>query len=173
MTEKELRASWETPSDFWCWVNGIFHFDLDACASAENTKCACWHVPYGSVPETGSVIVDGLDGEWNIYTDRPTAVWCNPGYNNVAPWLQKAYEETQKHANMTACVLTHAGLGTRWFDRYIHRMDELWILNPRIQFIAPEGIKQTSNPRDSLLWVFRNSCSPTSMSSRIFYKHWE
>ena len=31
---------WSTPDDLFAELNGIFHFDLDACASPANAKCA-------------------------------------------------------------------------------------------------------------------------------------
>jgi phage N-6-adenine-methyltransferase len=144
--EKTLRDSWETPPDFWEWIDGQFHFDLDVCASPNNKKCP------------RAIYENSLDKSWGRFTPGDAedwSVWCNPGFSRVSPWLEKAYQETQAHPSMTAVVLTHAGLGTRWFEKYESLCSELWLLNPRIQFIAPEGIKQTSNPRDSILWVFR------------------
>lgn len=32
-------AEWETPQDLFDKLNGMFHFDLDPCATAENAKC--------------------------------------------------------------------------------------------------------------------------------------
>lgn len=146
VSEKELRDSWGTPPDFWKWVDEIFHFNIDACATPKNKKCP------------RALYTDSLNKSWGRFTEGDTenwSVWCNPGYSDVTPWLEKAYSETQKDPDMTAVVLTHAGIGTRWFRKYSELADSIWLLTPRINFIAPEGIKQTSNPRDNILWIFR------------------
>ena len=162
MTEKKLRDSWETPPDFWEWVDGIFHFNLDACATYHNRKCE-HHCSY--VNET----YNGLTSEWGRIA---SSVWVNPGYSNITPWLEKAYQETQEHENMTACVLIHSAYGTRWFKKYFSLAYEVWLLNPRIQFIAPKGIKQTSNPRDSMLFIFKKMTYP-QVSTPLRFKGWK
>lgn len=167
-----LRQEWETPPDFYDAVHAEFHPDLDVCANKTNTK----HIRYFDLANG----LDGLIETW-VASSREEpydvlAAWCNPGFGNVWPWLKKAYEETQENDDRlplpTALVLTHASLAADWWQWAIEHATECRLLSPRIQFIAPKGIKQTSNPRDSALWVFRAN-KPKTQPCHIWQWRWK
>lgn len=68
---------WATPQDFFEQIDKEFHFNLDACATAENAKCDKYYTKEQ----------DGLSQEWN------GIVWCNPPYGrSIGMWVKKAYE---------------------------------------------------------------------------------
>ncbi len=142
MTEQDLRQEWETPADFFTWLDTLFRFNIDVCATKDNAKCK----PFLSLADGD----DALQSPWGC---EGTRAFCNPGFANLEPWLSKAASETYRN-NMTAVVLSHAGLATKWFQEYAPLADQIWLPSPRVQYVAPPGIKQTSNPRDTLVWIF-------------------
>jgi phage N-6-adenine-methyltransferase len=137
------RDCWETPPDFWGAVDGRFEFELDVCATAENSKC-----PHFISPEQ-----DALKTLWSYVDCRYyRTFWCNPGFSNLMPWMKRAHDAAQRGG--TAVVLSHASHTAQWARFAMQHATELWLPYPRIQFIAPVGVKQTSNTRDSMLWIF-------------------
>lgn len=150
------RDSWTTPPDFWAAVNGRFDFTLDACATAFNSKCQMYWSPE----------VDALSFEWSKMAGFHRTIWCNPGFSNLTPWMLRAAGAAR--GNCTVCVLSHASHTARWAQYALEHATELWLVCPRIQFVAPEGIKQTSNNRDSMLWIF----TPWGNQGKAAIKHW-
>lgn len=138
-TTTDARDCWETPADFWQAVNARFQFTLDVCATEANTKCRLFISPEE----------DALKPEriWDA-----CHAWCNPGFSNLMPWMQKA--EQQARQGTTTAVLSHASHTARWAQYGMKHATELWLPCPRIQFIAPAGVPQSSNNRDSMLWIF-------------------
>ena len=71
------RNSWETPQSFFDILNEEFNFELDVCATSENTKCKKYYSPEE----------DGLKQEWK------GICWMNPPYGReIEKWMKKAYE---------------------------------------------------------------------------------
>jgi phage N-6-adenine-methyltransferase len=143
--EEDPRQCWATPPEFFSWVDRMFGpFDLDVCADSENKKCENYI----------SRERDGLSTPWVVEGRSGAKCWCNPGFANVGPWLEKAHQEA-KAGNAHTFVLTHAGISTAWFDKYIHRAHRVYAIRPRINFVPKGAVKASSNPKDSLLWEFR------------------
>jgi len=94
--------NWATPQDFFDRVAAEFGpFDLDACASAENTKCDRYYTP----------AEDGLSQPW---TGR---VWLNPPYGRtIGLWMRKAYESAK--AGAIVVCLVPARTDTAWWHDY-------------------------------------------------------
>jgi DNA (cytosine-5)-methyltransferase 1 len=132
------RDCWQTPADFFAAVNARFRFNLDVCATAENAKCK-----------------DFISPEENALADWCNwygTAWCNPGFSSLTPWMKKAVESTRR--GTTVCVLSHASHTAQWAQFAMKHATELWLPCPRIQFVAPAGVPQSSNNRDSMLWIF-------------------
>jgi len=156
--------NWATPPAFikWCEKEvlptyGYDQFSLDACAEPHNAKALRFLAPVESdqCMGPGCIGVNGLNASWANYG----AVWCNPGFSACAQWLDKAASEAEK--GTTSLVLTHACHGARWFRKRKEQATAIWLINPRINFLPPEGVTPTSNNRDSYLWVFSGKfCNP-------------
>lgn len=156
--------NWATPPAFiqWCAKEvlsgyGFAEFGLDACAQPQNAKAPRYIAPEGFVfvGVNGCVGTDGLRRSWANYG----AVWCNPGFSECAKWLDKAAAESEE--GVTSLVLTHACHGAKWFRKRKEQASAIWLINPRINFLPPEGVTPTSNNRDSYLWVFSSKfCNP-------------
>ena len=68
---------WETPKAFFNKLNIEFNFDIDVCATKENTKC----------PKYYTILEDGLKQDWK------GTCWMNPPYGRfINNWVKKAYE---------------------------------------------------------------------------------
>ena len=145
--EKQLRQEWETPPDFWEWLDELFKFNLDACASSDNAKSMNF------ITEEMDALSNRLwcDCLGGLIREKFTA-YCNPGFSGLDKWIDRAVQASEIE-NLNTCILSHAATGSRWFTDRKHLMSEVWLLSPRIQFIAPKGIKQTSNSRDSMLML--------------------
>lgn len=92
---------WSTPQDFFDELNKEFNFDLDVCASKENTKCK----KYYNKDE------DGLNRNWN----KGVWKWMNPPYGReIGKWIAKASKE-----RMTVCLIP-ARTDTKYFHEYIY-----------------------------------------------------
>ncbi len=68
---------------------------------------------------------DGLAVDWHARN------YCNPPYNNVEPWLAKAFEEHAR-GNSTMFLLP-SRTSPMWFHRHVMRAHRVWYV--------PQGIK--------------------------------
>lgn len=94
--------NWATPQYFFDALDAEFKFTLDACADAENHKCARYF----------SAADDGLSQQW-----APATVWLNPPYGRaIGRWVQKAFDEWT--AGATVVCLVPARTDTRWWHDY-------------------------------------------------------
>jgi phage N-6-adenine-methyltransferase len=136
------RDNWATPDNFWEWVNGIYDFNFDACAEASNARCADYYsLEHGQ---------DSLSLPWH------GRVWCNPPFSDAERWHWKAACEVTAGRCEFAAVLGHANVGMAWFQRVVKEYrPDVWLLSPRVQFKPPNGVKASSNDRDSALCVYR------------------
>lgn len=135
---------WETPQDFFNALDEIYHFRLDAAASAENHKC----------PVYFDEEKDALALPWTGYGP----VWVNPPYGRqIDKWVAKAAEESKSGA--TIVMLIPARTETRYWHDYIFG-------NPNAQVTFIRGRLKFSNakasaPFPSAVVVFRPSLSST------------
>src|SRR5258707_6542028 len=99
---RHKSVEWETPAEVFEPLNREFSFTLDACATAENTKCENFFTEEQ----------DGLAQEWT------GAVFCNPPYGHaLRRWIQKAYESSRCGA--TVVCLVPSRTDTQWWHEWI------------------------------------------------------
>lgn len=105
---------WETPQAFFDELDKEFHFDIDVCATSENTKVknSYW-----------SKAKDGLKQDWDGLN-----CWMNPPYNDLKTWIEKAYNEAKKGAFVVALI--PARTDTEAFHKYILPFSGLNSSNP-------------------------------------------
>lgn len=107
-------GAWETPKPLFNHLDRVFHFGLDAAASAKNTLCKMYF----------DIEHDALKRHWCKYG----SVWLNSPYGDmVYPFLKKAYAES-KHAKISIACLVAARTETDWFQELIfgvHRSGEM------------------------------------------------
>lgn len=130
------KTEWETPQKLFDELNEEFGFEIDVCATHQNTKCDRFFHRY----------IDGLKQPWHKYG----TCWMNPPYGrDVGKWIKKAYEEAQLGA--TVVCLLPARTDTAWFHDYILGKAEIRFLRGRLKF---EGAKNSA-PFPSMIVVFR------------------
>lgn len=67
---------------------GVEKFDLDVAADEESHHADIWY----------SIDIDGLHQRWR------GAVWCNPPYSDIEPWVRRAFF-AQEHEHATVAML--------------------------------------------------------------------
>lgn len=130
--------TWTTPDKTFRELDDEFHFTIDVAASAENTKCARFY----------DEAADGLSKSW-----AGEVVWCNPPYNNIAAWVEKAYNETFDEGAATVVMLIPSRTDTRYFHDWIYEKPgvEVRFIKGRLKF----GDATASAPFPSMIVVFR------------------
>ena len=131
---------WPTPWGFFEQLKGEFGpFDLDVCATPQNTKC----LHYFTREQ------DGLAQPW-----APARCWMNPPYGRtIGAWMAKAWQEAQRGA-LVVCLVP-ARTDTAWWHDYAAK-GKVRFLRGRLRF---EG--GTSNaPFPSAVVVFHPANAP-------------
>ena len=126
-------TEWETPKDFFQIINRVFKFNLDVCATKENTKCKRYFTPE----------VDGLAQKWT------GTVWCNPPYgHDVVKWVKKAHESHKQGA--TIVMLLPSRTDTKWIHKYVFGSAQVIFLKGRLKF--EEGGNSAPFPSILAVW---------------------
>lgn len=133
-----LRGDWETPDQLFYFLDKEFHFDLDVCATRENTKCANFISPEQDALSFGGVWVG--------------VCWCNPPYGNeLAKWLWRAHESAK--AGSTVVCLIPARTDTSWWHETVMPFAaEIRFLRGRLSF---DNRRRGRCPFPSAIVVFR------------------
>lgn len=109
---------WATPKLFFEELDKEFHFTLDPCATADNTKCN----KYFTEKENG--LIQDWSGE---------IVFCNPPYGRkLCDWVEKCYMENKK--GTTIVLLIPARTDTTYFHKYIYKQHEIRFIKGRLHF---------------------------------------
>lgn len=116
---KAKTCVWETPKKLFDELNMVFHFTLDPCVLPENAKCEKFFTPED----------DGLSQNWGGHR-----VFCNPPYGReIADWVKKAYEESQK-PDTRVVMLLPVRTDTAWFHDYVLGNADIHFLRGRLHF---------------------------------------
>jgi hypothetical protein len=154
-------------------VNKVFDFQVDVAGSPHNYKAgdffgegSAW-AQNGLSCEWEDVFFDAGCIEWNI-----CRYWCNPGFSDVLPWHEKAYTEAKKSPSAVVVVIGIPGASQEWYRFAQTHADEIIDLSPRVHYLAPWPLKQSSNNRESMLFVYRRKVVPTRPATRTLW-HWK
>jgi len=125
---------WATPQNFFDKLDAFFRFELDVCATSENSKCRKYFT------ETD----DGLKKDWF------GTVWMNPPYGReIGKWVAKAYSQSRLHGSTIVCLLP-ARTDTKWWHDYCVK-GEITFIKGRLKF----GDAKNSAPFPSAVVIFR------------------
>lgn len=115
-----ISNEWETPKDLFIKYDNIYHFQLDAAATKENTLCKNYY----------TIENDSLVQNWSQYK----SIWLNPPYGRqIGKFIKKAYEESLK--NCTVVCLIPARTDTSYFHDYCLKYGKIEFLRGRLKFI--------------------------------------
>lgn len=145
MMNVDPRQEWATPADFYAAVHKEFRPSIDVCARAENKKCPVFISPEQNALRTGA--------EW--LSDEHPVAWCNPGFSDPMPWMQKAVTEIVRYEFGAVLVLGLVSPSAKWW-RYCEQnaTQTRLIGGKRIQFEPAAGVAKSSNARENALFVF-------------------
>jgi phage N-6-adenine-methyltransferase len=124
---------WATPLDFFKqWESLIGGFDIDVCATKDNTKCKKFF----------SKEDDGLSKDWT------GKCWMNPPYGKeIGKWMKKAYESSKNGACVVCLVPSRTD--TRWWHDYAMK-GKITFIKGRLKF----GDSKNSAPFPSAIVIF-------------------
>lgn len=116
---------WSTPKSVYDLLNAEFAFDFDPCPLGESQS----------------------DGTAPLFTNwGGRRVFCNPPYDNIAPFLERAPEAE------LAVFLVPARTDTKWFHNLVlPTVSEIRFIKGRLRF----GESKNSAPFPSMICIFR------------------
>lgn len=121
-----------TPQALFDELDAEFGFTLDVAASDANAKCPLYFTAES----------DGLSRSW-----RGERIFCNPPYNNIAPWIEKAIREEPDVAVFVVPARTH----THWFHEMVLDRSEIRWIRKKLRF---EGAPYNA-PEPTMIVIFR------------------
>lgn len=117
----------EYPTPQWLFdkINNIYNFDMDLCATKENTKCEKYYTKEQ----------DSLKQIWNDKIN-----WCNPPYSkDLQPlFIKKAYESHLKYNNVFVFLIPLRPDVQVWHDCIWGKTD-IYIFKGRPKFYADKS----------------------------------
>ena len=128
------KDEWSTPGWLFDLLDQEFHFQIDAAATSENTKCKNLFRVSETTPE-GSLghpwVWKTCDGQDSLYR----RFWLNPPYSaaKIYAFMQKAYEEPQKGATVVCLVPVS---GDRWWIDWALKAQEIRYIKGRVKFVG-------------------------------------
>ncbi|MBE8598076.1 phage N-6-adenine-methyltransferase [Xenorhabdus sp. BG5] len=157
-TPPELKDLWQTPLPLFMALDLEFGFYLDAAADTQNTLCAHYLTERDNA----------LECDWNSYG----AIWCNPPYSNIRPWVEKASIECQKQLQPIV-MLVPSDTSVGWFKLAYETIDEVRLITgARISFIPAElNIKGKSNTKGSMFLIWRPFITPRRQINTVDKEH--
>jgi phage N-6-adenine-methyltransferase len=129
-------------------------FLVDVAASPDTHKANEWYGP-------GAVDQDGLDPEL-LWGDR---VFCNPPYNNLKAWCEKAVQTAKMGSTVT--LLIPARTDTEAFHLMQGSMVQLHLFKGRISFEL-DGVAQKGTMFASMAVVLGRTKSSPNMLATYF-----
>lgn len=148
MTEN-IRDTWRTPRWLFDALNEKHRFTIDAAASDEN------HL----LPRYCTREQDALAQSW-----QGERVFCNPPFcrgNDLTEWLRNGI-----HADLAVFVLP-ARTDTAWFQYATEIAHLITFVVGRVNFVAPEGVKKSSNFERTVIIEIRKGGTGTSIVQAV------
>lgn len=142
---------WSTPPEVFEALDKEFCFGFDVCAEEETAKC----------PDYWTIEDDALSKYWpeDALSHIPGAgliemgaLWANPPYSNIRPFVEKAIE-AQLNGRMTV-MLVMCDPSVKWFSLAQQYASETrFVTDGRLAFLK-NGVPQKGNNKGSVIFVF-------------------
>ena len=148
------RDSWATPR----WLTDLLPpVALDPCSNEQSTVAAlyAYHLSRGQ---------DGLALPWG------GSVFVNPPYSNVRPWADKL---ARSRGVQAAAFLVNVDSSTVWWHVLTLRLPFALLFHKRIQFVAPPGVKSSTNSKPQALLMdreFLSQCSTELLATGVLWR---
>ena len=125
---RAARQGWTTPAKLFEEIERRYSgggFTFDAACTEKNAKC-----PNGCAIDLG---VDGRVAPWE------GRVWCNPPYDEIAPWVAKALTELRLRRVERVVMLLPARTDQAWFHDLVLPEGRIHWIRGRVAFDPPPG----------------------------------
>ena len=158
------RNTWRTPPELFNAVNEVFNFGVDLASDNGNYLCGQHYTSDYSafLPKH--------------YACIESPVWCNPPYGTVISgqsglwaWVKLCSTISKLH-HVPVCMLVPGDHGTAWYQLALKLCAIEIRMGPRVKFIPPEEVVDSSNPKPSTLFVFDGTPWPWH---KDFYWRWK
>ncbi len=133
----KISDCWSTPKWLFDELSEKYGpFDIDLCATKENSKCELYCTDYlndkfnsiGCEKESGSANFNHYITNRSIYAK---IAWMNPPYSNPLPFIEKAWSDS-KHCKIV--LLVKVDPSTKWWSVF-------WRYNDAFKGIVKSGSK--------------------------------
>lgn len=129
--------TWETPKEFFEYLDEFFNFDLDVCAVQATAKCEKFFSPEDN----------GLVQSWE------GMCWMNPPYGREQiKWIKKAHEEFKNETGKIVCLIPARPDTKVWQDIIFKNASAICFIKGRLKF----GDSKDAAPFPSALVIFDN-----------------
>lgn len=136
------RSNWSTPPALFERYHRRHRFTIDLAAAASNAKLKRFF----------SEKDDALEQEWR------GRGWCNPPYDDLWPWVAKAFAATlgTERTLDLVCMLLPVRTGQPWFHEIVRPFGQIEWLRGRVNMVPPPGWTGRNNQpaEDSMIVVF-------------------
>ena len=155
---------WQTPQDLFDALDReVGGFDIDVAADKDNAKCKEFMNKEDSAFHN--------DWYWDLsLSGQRQSVWCNPPYEKPIIWVNRAIQQVSDAPNLVVYMLLNHDASTKWYAEAIEHASEIRIMtHKRVQFVAPDGVKSSSNSKAQCVIVFRKK----QPSAPCHVWHWD
>lgn len=149
---------WETPAALFNFLDSIYHFDIDVCASVQNAKCRRF---FGKDQ-------DGLTQTWQAGRTH----WMNSPYSQAGKWAKKAAQAAKDGAIVVGLFANRSS--TAWYRDHVVSSALVVQLQGRLHFvhqgrtITSGGMSEAPFPSILAIWPreagtrLMSHCTPIS-----------
>jgi phage N-6-adenine-methyltransferase len=135
------KQDYGTPIEFLDAVRNrlkIRDFSVDLAASAKNAVAKPYY----------DEAINSLDPHLSWNPKPKEWAWLNPPYGKIAPWAQKAAQQSEWGAHIV--MLVPASVGSKWWLEYVQPFAYVSFLYGRLTFVGAED----PYPKDCALLLY-------------------
>ncbi len=146
------KDHYRTPKYIFNWLNLIYEFDIDGCATEKNAL-RCTYIGPDNDNQSDFLNFDELELIAD-YCAYPLTYFVNPPYSNIKPFVERAIE-LMDHGS-TVVMLLPADKSTQWYKLIQDNATEVTdIIGGRISFLHPvTGEEVKGNNKGSIVVEF-------------------
>lgn len=161
-TPSEIKDCWQTPKFVFDYYDRRFNFTCDFAASHQNALCDHYFSEPDNNGDGGALDCTPNDG----CLDGKGAVWCNPPYSNIMPWVQKCFTMSEATGKVFV-MLIPADTSVKWFKKAFENCTECHFISGRLSFINAGTQKPVAgNNKGSVVFIF-DPMSPVKQSVHL------